>query len=591
MVSQAAENLTEDNERLVKLCWLVAAIIAFLLCYVQLGVMISLMASRTGVAQVPIVALAAALLSGYMVARQSGYARSTFWWVAGIMLCMVALALALSAFFYDFSWDGQWYHQTGIINIARDWNPLTDPLRKFDPASFNELWERHYAKGPWYFAAAVDRATGHVEMGKAIDWLSPAAAFFAVLAGCLVGGLRRLYAVGIATVVAINPVVMCESTTFLVDGVMISFLVVAVASIFTCLQRPSAIAAVAGVAAAIVSINAKFTGLVYLCFFLFGAALWCIFNRRKWLPKFVAVAAIAIFLGACVWGYNPYVTNTIYRHQPFYPMLGSAQYPSIEEQNKDGNETEETPKNMMGRSRLIRFGYAIFGRPGNQPYRVGLNASLMVPFTARPSDLYTYTFQDPRVAAFGPLFSGCLILSFGLWIWLQLRGGPNRWLLLLLPAIIVASLLISKHLWWPRYGPQFWLMPIIPIVFALRDPRSGMRKTFASVVLCLLLLNAAIVAFVHLHWEANASAILRTQLRQMHDSGQTYEVATYAFKDSTNVRLNEAGVKYRDVSWQTFPRSHDTHELKSVVEGYPLPIIFRAVEGQHNVQVNSPNQR
>ena len=384
---------------------------------------------------------------------------------------------------------------------------------------------------------------------------------------------------------------MCQSTTFLVDGVMISFLVVAVASIFTCLERPNTAAAVAGVAAAIVSINAKFTGLVYLIFFLLAAVLWCFFNRRRWLPRFAGVAAAAIFLGACVWGYNPYVTNTIYRHQPFYPMLGSAQYPSIEQQGKDGNETEETPKNMVGRSRLVRFGYAIFGRPGNQPYREGLNASLMAPFTARPSDLYAYTFQDPRVAAFGPLFSGCLILSFALWLWLLISGSSIRWLLLLLPATIIASLLVSKHLWWPRYGPQLWLMPIVAIVFALREPRSSARKAFAFVVLCLLFLNAAIVACVHLRWEANASAMLRTQLRQMHDSGQTYEVATYAFKDSTNVRLTEAGVKYRDVGWQTFAGAHDTHELKSVVEGYPLPILFRALQGQPNAQANSPNPR
>ena len=46
-------------------------------------------------------------------------------------------------------------------------------------------------------------------------------------------------------------------------------------------------------------------------------------------------------------------------------MLGSAQYPSLEQSNKDGNEKYETPKNMVGRSLPVRFGYSIFGRPGN----------------------------------------------------------------------------------------------------------------------------------------------------------------------------------------------------------------------------------
>ena len=569
------------------MCWIVTAMIAFFICFVQIGFMACLLAGRAGIALVSPMALLVALLGGCWITRRCGYPLMIFWRAAGVTLGLLALALALSAFFYDLSWDGQWYHQAAIINIARDWNPLTDPLRSFNPAERIELWLRHYAKGPWYFAAAVYLTTGHVEWGKAIDWLSPAVAWFAVLAACIDGGLRSRYAVAIATVVAINPVVMSEATTYLVDGVMISFLVVVAASIFTCLRRPNAAATSAGVAATIVAINAKFTGLVYLCFLLAAAVLWCFFNRRQWLSKFALVAAGAVFLGVCVWGYNPYITNTIYRQQPFYPMLGSAKYPSIEQQGRDGNEKYETPKNMVGRSRLIRFGYATFGRPGNQPYRKGLNASLMWPFTARPDDLYAYTYHETRLAGFGPLFSGCFILAFALAVCLLIQTTSNRWLLLLLPATIIASLLISKHLWWPRYGPQFWLMPVIPLVFALREQSSSLRKTLTQVVLVLLLVDASIVAFVRLHWETSASFTLHTQLREMRDSGLIYEVRTLYFDDATNVRLTEAGVKYRDIGLANLPNSH---ELTSVVEGYPAATHFRAVGVDTTAQGTSPDR-
>ena len=173
--------------------------------------------------------------------------------------------------------------------------------------------------------------------------------------------------------------------------------------------------------AAIVTTNAKFTGLVFLCFALAAGLVWCVLRNRRWLWKYIGITAASLFLAVIVWGFNPYVTNTYYRSQPFYPLLGSAQYPSLEQANKDGNEKYETPKNMMGRSLLVRFGYSIFGRPGNQPYVKGRIASLMWPFTARLEDLYAYKYHETRVAGFGPFFSGCLILAFFLGLILMVK--------------------------------------------------------------------------------------------------------------------------------------------------------------------------
>lgn len=562
--------MAEQNERLASFLWILAAAISLLPCWVQLGVMVSLLAGRTFFPLVFPAAVLASLLASYGLLLRSGFTRAEQWQAAGILLLLLGVSLALSAFFFDFSWDGEWYHQAAIIHIARDWNPLTDPMRIFVEHILLSL--RHYAKGPWYFAAAVWAATGHFEWGKAINWLALAASFLALLAACLNGGLRRREALGIAAVAAINPVVMSELTTYMVDAVMVAFLVVAAAALFTCLHRPSTPALIAGVAGAIVSINAKFTGLVYLCFVLAAGALWCLLKRRAWFPKFLAATAVALVLGVCVWGYNPYLTNTYYRHQPFYPMLGSAQYPSVDQSNHDGNEMYETPKNMVGRSLPYRFFYAVFGRPGNQPYTKGRNASLMLPFTAVPADLYAYKYHETRVAGFGPFFSGCLVLSFLLGVWILVGKEPLRWLLVLMVLTVLASLSLSRHLWWPRYGPQFWLVAILPLAFTLRHAASGHRRPMTRMVLCLLLVNAVIVSFVRLRWETKASITLRQQLRQMRDSGQEYEVQTMYFDDSMNVRLHAAGVKFSDVGMKALPNSL---ELMSVVEEYPAPVRYR----------------
>ena len=567
-------HVENQDERLSAFAWIMTVMIGVLLCLVQLGTMTSLMAARAGFAAVFSISIALAAVVGGVLLRRARFRFSRLWIAAGLFVLTILLSLALSAFFYDFSWDGQWYHQTGIIHIARDWNPLKDPMRSF--AEHLEPWERHYAKGPWYFAAAVYQTTGHIEWGKAINWLALAASFSAVFAACLNAGLRRLSALGIVAAVACNPVVMSEVTTYLVDAVMTSLLVVAVAALFTCLTRPSAPAVVAGVAAAIVTTNAKFTGLVYLCFALAAGLIWCALRNRQWLWKYLGITAASLFLAVIVWGWNPYVTNTYYRSQPFYPMLGSAQYPSLEQSNKDGNERWETPKNMVGRSLPVRFGYSIFGRPGNQPYVKGRIASLMWPFTARLEDLYAYHYHETRVAGFGPFFSGCLILALLLGLVLMVTMRATRWPMVLITAAVICSLLLSRHLWWPRYGPQLWLLPILPVAVAFGQRVSGYKLVLARVILCLLIADTTIVSWVRLQWETNASITLRRQLKQMSASGQLYEVETNRFNDSWPVRLREANVRFVDVGMKKLAGGQ---ELMSVVEGYPLAIRYRVVAG------------
>jgi hypothetical protein len=539
--------------------------------------MASLLADRAGFAAIAPIALTAALLAAYWLAQREGLPNKMRWYPAALTLALLAASLLLSAFFYDLSWDGQWYHQLGIIRIARDWNPVSDPMRSFadSPSQLHsQLYLRHYAKGPWYAAATIFATTGRIELGKSINWLILMASFLGTLAACLNAGLRRSRALAIAAVVAINPVAISEVTTFMVDGVMASALVLAIAATVTALRQPRPAVIATAVAASIVCINSKFTGLIYLCFLLAAAGLWCLFAARRSLARYAYAAAATLILGTGLWGYNPYITNTLYRHQPFYPILGSANYPSLAQQGNDGNEKYETPKNMAGRKLPIRFMYSIFGRPGNQPYREGKNASLMWPLTAHLHDLYTYTYQEPRVAALGPYFSACFVLSIALGIGLLFQlDSSSRWTFILASATIVASLLISKHSWWPRYGPQIWLLPIVPIIFAFRESSSRLQVRLTWGLVALLFFNATIVATVRFNWETRASLTLRHQLRDLRNSGQEYEFSTRFFDDSAKERLTEAHVRFRDLGMPKLPKSH---ELESVVEGYPDAIHYRA---------------
>lgn len=558
----------DASARLAAICWTTTAILAAFLGCTQLGMMLALLAGRIGVTAVAPLALALALFAGDRLAVAAGLTGRARVWPPALALAILAGALAIAAWYFDLSWDGQWYHQTAVYAIARDWDPLTDPMRLF--LSHLKLWVRHYAKGPWYVAAAVYDTTGRIELGKFPALLAPAVLALATFAAALDFGLRRAPAAALAVLVAMNPVVMSELTTYLVDGIMVAFLVVAVVALLSALRRPQPLVIWTGMLAAIVSINAKFTGLVFLCFALAAGWLWCAACRRAWLLRYTGLAALALVLGTLVLGWNPYVTNTIYCQQPFYPVLGSAAHPSLTTQGREGIILYETPKNFLAHDRLVRLGYATFGRPGNAPYAGVRNAALMVPFASRPADWAAYRYHETRVAGFGPYFSGAFLLALALGAWLVARPTPARGPALLIVGALAASLLISPHLWWPRYGPQLWLLPIVPVAVGFWVGRPRAVRAVAWALAALLFVNAAIVAVVHLDWETQATRTLRRQLTALE--GRTIAVSLRWFEIPVGERLKTWHVRYEPRPPQEL---RGGTELMSVVPGYPGAVLYR----------------
>ncbi len=564
---------TRDHAPLSRTCWITVLMLAAFICLTQASVMLSMLIGRAGMAAAAPLSLAIAVVIAVACARSTG-ARG--WRQATSALLALAIIFggtAFSAFYYDLSWDGQQYHQSGIYALAGDWNALANPLRDFEHSQSTELWVRHYAKGPWYFAAAIFDATGYVEWGKSINVLALAASGLGVFAAALDYGLSRARAAILALVLALNPVVMSELTSFLVDGVMAAFLLVTTAALFSYLRRPTPVLAWTIVLASAISINAKFTGLIFLCVIFTAAAVWCIWRQRDRLIRYLALTATSLFLGTCVLGYNPYVTNTIYRHNPFYPAFGSAAFPSKDELQHDIDKFE-TPSNLIPYNRVYRLLYVTFGRPSNAPYpHRPTSAELMWPFAATPADLHFYDYHETRVAGFGPWFSGFAIFATVLFLWALCRRGPARGAMALVAATIALSLMMSSVFWWPRYGPQFWFLPVVPAAFVLYGAAKRWETIAAWTLLGGLLANALIVAGVHLAWETRSTLTLRSQLTELAHAGQPVEVFFPVFAVSGQGRMDDWQIRYIR-RLKAIPNSK---ELMSVVEGYPRPIQYRVM--------------
>jgi hypothetical protein len=544
-------------------CWATVANLLIFFCLAHLGLIVCFAAGWRVPAYVAPAALICALACGDWLARREGIAGRSRITPAAAALAILGVSLLLCGAFFDMSWDGLWYHQTAIYQMAHGWNPLRDPLHTFIPSL--QDYVRYYAKGPWYVSLAFYQFSPHIEWAKPAPWMAMAAMFLAVLAGLLDFGVRRRTAIVIAILVSINPVVVFELDTYLVDGLLVSYLACYVVAVARYIRRPSPLVLAIVVAAAILCANTKFSGFVYLCFFCAAAGVYLLMRQRRLIARYSAINVAAFVLATCVFGFNPYVTNTVQFGHPFYPWFGTAAHPSYAQHGRDPNDMYETPKNLLGRNRLVRFAYALFGRPGAEPYFPGRDAHLMWPFDVGWRDFDIFYFPDVRVSGFGPLFSGAFLIALVLLGAALVRPGLPREVLILFVGTVVASLLVGLHLWWARYGPQLWWLPIMAVAASLAVPGWRAVRWVAWSLAALLLVNAVAVEARHYVWEWQATRTTYQQIALLRQKGEV-EIDFQYFLEPYEERLRAAGVAFR--------ASRTLHcakpmELMSVPHGYP----------------------
>ena len=393
------------------------------------------------------------------------------------------LLLGVAGSFYDASWDGNSTHQVATVELAQGWNPVHNPSVHNRTGEWQAI--EYFSKGAWIRNAVVYRLSGRLEQAKANNLLLVLASLAAWLALLLAIAPRRPRAAVLGSLlIALNPISVQQSFTFLVDGQVSSLMVLVVAYaglLFTSLGQWPALLALGAALAMLATV--KFTGLVFAVLLSAGVALAVMIRRRTlaWRPILVYLVA-ALAVGILVTGFNPYVVNTARYGSPFYPLVGAKSVDII--------STLEPP-NFVGKSNLERLALSLFSRSAD----FGTATHLKVPFSVAPSEIRPYLgFQTP-VAGFGPWFGGALLVAVLLVVLLladpRYRSDRRVQWALYAVAVILVSALANPEAWWARYSPQLWLVPtIVGLASVLGGPRKWQRTL--GWALCTVLLFDAV---------------------------------------------------------------------------------------------------
>lgn len=478
-----------------------------------------------------------------------------------LLMSSFFVCLLISRNFFDLSYDGQAYHQEAIIQLAQGWNPVYEQLTSPQCNDMNR-WLNHYSKGVWFYATSIFQVTKDIESGKLFHFWLMIAALFVTLSFLLRFEMLSVSsAVLISFLVAFNPVSIYQSLSFYLDGQLMSLMIILLGVLGFIYREPKWIYYFLLLIVIPVLVNVKLTAGIYSGLILMGylGMLWV---KSKWeqFRKTLVYTLIAFLLGFVLFGFNPYVTNTLHRGNPFYPALGT---------DRSDYTYPQFPANFIGKDSVSLLFYSIFSKSDNVrgPQKM---AYLKIPFTVSKDELGAFTDTNAKQGGFGPLFGGAILLSFSIIIGILLTlysrskktgpgknnlGGkgnaadgaslPSIYLGLFSLGLVLTTCLINPASSLARFVPQMWLFPIIAVLLVYSLKNKALR-ILGHLVLMVLVLNNVLIGYSYYSYNIKITTLYNKRLENWAALSRENPIRFYFghFLSSNTLRFDRFGIAY-----------------------------------------------
>jgi hypothetical protein len=485
------------------------------------------------------------------------------------LIAAAAIAIIVAGATFDFSFDGNDYHQEMAHAVASNaWNPYTQHL---DDSQY-WIFSTHYAMAFEWLAGCFESLTSSIECGKAVNYLL-------IIATALIchGAIAHRFGhwsssrrIVLLCLLILNPVALCQLPTFYIDftGYCYTLLTIVISlEIFSNHNRSANYIALCAVI--ILAAGTKFNTFFFEGLTIAAIALSIAIYRRDSLRAIIpycATAAVTAIVSFALICYHPYITNLIAHGNPLYPLVGDGAVDIM---------SHNTPDIYLGHSRFANFFTSIFS--------------------------ISHPTVDQRIGGFGPLFSIIFVISLIAIAWSsakQRRLSPIAYAAI----VIIASAFVFEQSWWARYNPQLWLLAPLAYI-AVADAASRWLRHAATAIALFALADSAICCLSiaeYISVEATYRHALYNQLRghtatlsfsrphfiqQLSEQGISARVDSVATADS----LSRVSICiYRCSDYTHFPNAAVTHRQQQTifqaVENDPFISFKRFIKGFiHNI--------
>ncbi len=393
------------------------------------------------------------------------------WFVGLGAFVLIAISvfgsLLISRQFMDLTYDGQSYHQAGVIALDKGWNPLYQELPEGFVSKNMRIWTSSYPHANNYDSLAVYKVTGNLEDGKLFGFLIVlACAIFAFLAAA--SATKRVFEpIVISLIVSISPVSLMQVFSFGLDGQFYCLATMFFATLVMIYQKVDVRLNYLNLFFLIVLlVNNKLTSVAYLAVFIFVYAVALFINKIKLKVIFRQIS----YLFACLliaflgFGFQPFVTNFRTHLTPLYPAM------VVKKDDFKYDFTENRPSNWKSSNTLALFASSIFFKTNGDFFPPKDAAEFKIPFTFTEKELKSFVYLGPKSGGFGVMFSGIILLTLIILL-MYLFDKRSKYKLLFLSTLLglIASCLINPLSNNARYVPQLWLFAPIVILFCFHN--------------------------------------------------------------------------------------------------------------------------
>ena len=489
------------------------------------------------------------LLAVLLLLRQHRGGRAR-WLSVSCLIAVLAGGLFLSAATVDLTYDGWAYHQPGVIALSHGWNPVTEPIfgkwwARYSPSigypsngpSIDALSTTVYPKALWILGAQAVVWGLPLDAGKYPALLLIFVVGLTALRALRLRGIPNSWAYPLSVLTALNPVCVVQSTTFYVDGALGSCLAILIFSLLSYDVTRSGRDLALALCAALLACNLKFTGPVYTALILLPFAVWWLLERRL-VARDLLICGIAasVLLASSI---NPYFTNLRNFASPVYPLN---EWDVMEDQMSPGFLKEHSLKKLLISLTFSNLADRAFDNPATD------ERNFTSPFQSRGFDEFKKfgSTADLRIGGFGPFFGITLAVTL-LAAGLLIRGPRNGIGFATVALGTLLSIVVNPQMWWARFVPQMWLLPVL---VATAASRAQVTKALALIIVLLLGVTSLIAVIgratssyvVTLAFRDNLKSLgdapllvdtsvselhfLATLTYRLHERGTTFEVAT-----------------------------------------------------------------
>lgn len=448
----------------------------------------------------PIIAL---ILSKFILAKDGEKIKLRY--MIGILFLFYIIIIILGVinnFIWDSSYDSLAYHQEGIIRLKDGWNPFYEQNE-----SINK-WVNHYTKAPWIFAASIYIITGKIESAKVLSMLLP---IIILLLGFaffyLITKKKILVSILGSVLLAINPVNISQMFTYYVDSILGIYIIILIINLFLILffEDLFYFKYFTLINIATFLVNIKFTGLAYAAIILGAFIIYnFIYNENKFNLKLLCFFILSFIFSVIIIGFNPYITNTLNKGNPLYPLAGN---------NKIDIMTANIPKNFRDDGEFEKAYKSLIAIPSIDNIDGIASKNFEEMFRNNEETKLIYAQADTRLRGFGLYSIIFLPISFLFLIYLVIRIKNIKlkvWSSLTLIGLF-AGVIYCGDFWWARYVSFIWVIPIITYVIMVNS-KNKLNKIIGWTMLTLMLINSTIMLPSTLRIKNNLSNEIKQQI-------------------------------------------------------------------------------